>query len=900
MTPTRTGVETASGGWPGRWERHESDCDIGAGNASQRGDVRRMLTAAVEETFDLTTDRVIYESDSLPPASSECAVGQTQMLAGPVFRPAGCGIAAAAGFLDARNCVGTRQWIVVVTDTAGSPDALRLLTARRMSSLERVVVIAQWPASPETGEVVAACRRAGWRIYPCSTEADELRRGLFQVRIATTPALVLLPGDGTHPAPVDCSTSDDVYERLVRELLDVLHRDPRLLAAVTVNELPWLRLLEAPPGQSIYAPPTDLASTLVRLGAAAEAGCHVLAVVDLPHLLRHKDVIVRELSRLDRQSTLIVVDPAARAAREAGGPLGVRRLVKLPGTQTHLLSPASDPVRLVAHCLESRQPRLLYCPVRPVPDAPCAAADPPRGGTVAETSTPGPTAARVLEEFSRSNRGVFAIVLSDHPHWREFTARIPQQSVYVPAPEVGEALGWAAALGELDGHLLLVLGAEALKQYEPVLRDKVCAPYRRVTLLIDAGSDGAQEALNTAARALPRSARRIAVHDGSSLSAALQEHVNRSAPAAIVLAAGPGWTAARPPAADGKRETGAPSAPSHSPAPPANRSTGRRDPAGRSGPDDSEGELEYERAQIAGRRFTPVVEEWLDRYRRVGHRDVYLWRWTGHAVDLITLSCVAPAWRAHVGETKFLAAMFNVLLDDVADRERQPDVLLELLRRTRDGQPDRHRFAGESWSLTLACQVWDELWRRSREYPRYDEFADLLTYDLRQLCNTVEYSLLIHHNPALINPVEHDLYSSHGMMVACAATLDLMCSPAFRAEEMGLLREAVWHAGCMARIGNLLTTWEREIADQDYSSGIFALAVGRGWLSPGDLAEGNARRISAAVRRPELDREFRDRWRAHRACLSRLEGRLDSVDVAAYRDGLDRLFRSELASRGKK
>jgi hypothetical protein len=277
-----------------------------------------------------------------------------------------------------------------------------------------------------------------------------------------------------------------------------------------------------------------------------------------------------------------------------------------------------------------------------------------------------------------------------------------------------------------------------------------------------------------------------------------------------------------------------------------------------------------------------------------------LWRWTAHAVDLITLSCVDPAWRTHVGETKFLTAMFNVLLDDVADHDRQPQVVLELLKRTRDGQRPQDGGLDKSSATGLACQIWDELWRRARTCPRAPEFTELLQYDLRQLCNTIEYSLLIHQNRALINPVEHDLYSSHGMTVACASTLDLMCSPAFRVEELGLLREAVWHAGCMARIGNLVTTWEREIADNDFSSGVFALAVGRGWLSPADLAADQRTRIEQAIRGHDLEREFTQRWTAHRACLSRLQGRIGSVNVSAYLQGLERLFHSELASRGRK
>ena len=117
----------------------------------------------------------------------------------------------------------------------------------------------------------------------------------------------------------------------------------------------------------------------------------------------------------------------------------------------------------------------------------------------------------------------------------------------------------------------------------------------------------------------------------------------------------------------------------------------------------------------------------------------------------------------------------------------------------------------------------------------------------------------------MINSVEHALYSPHGMMVTCAATMDLMCSPRFDVSELGPLREALWHAACMARYGNLLTTWRREIERGDFTSGVFSKAVDNGWLTRGELQEVTLEQVEQRVSVPAIEREFLNRWQGHRA-----------------------------------
>jgi hypothetical protein len=308
--------------------------------------------------------------------------------------------------------------------------------------------------------------------------------------------------------------------------------------------------------------------------------------------------------------------------------------------------------------------------------------------------------------------------------------------------------------------------------------------------------------------------------------------------------------------------------------------------------------METAARQIREYRFNPWQQKWVDEYCAVGKRDIYLWRWTARAVEWLTLSCVAPEWRSSVCDTKFLAAMFNVLLDDIVDERRDPSAMVDMQSLMGEGSESAVERLGHYGEFI--GRVWREIQRRVREYPREPEFRRLLSYDFRQLCNQIDYSGLLHRHPYLINQTEHDLYSPHGMMVACTATLDLTCSPGFRNEDLGTLREAVWHANSMARIGNLVTTWQREIGHDDFSSGVFARAVSLGRLHADDLSSSNRSAIEAAISEAGIEREFADRWKLHRERLVELAPRIKSVSLLDLLEGLERLMASEYASRGHK
>jgi hypothetical protein len=315
-------------------------------------------------------------------------------------------------------------------------------------------------------------------------------------------------------------------------------------------------------------------------------------------------------------------------------------------------------------------------------------------------------------------------------------------------------------------------------------------------------------------------------------------------------------------------------------------------------------DIQREIEQAISKYLSPTLEHWSARYAQVGHRQnhYYLWRWARQGVEVTMLSSVDPKLRDEVCDTKVLGVMLDVLVDDVADRSGNEGLLECLLNLPfQDDLPDLSCFSPDEQAYAqLVLELWREIHTRARRYPRYQEFAAVLRYDYVQLFNTMRYSHLLNRNPALLNVVEHDLYLPHNMHMMVSATLDLMCSSLFDAAETGHVREAAWLGQCMGRIGNLTTTWERELGEGDFTSGVYARALMQGDLTPRQLRQVDREAIRAAIVDGQHEAHFLARWQEYRRTILAKKPRVKSVDLNQLALGLQRLICLHLGSRGYK
>ena len=312
--------------------------------------------------------------------------------------------------------------------------------------------------------------------------------------------------------------------------------------------------------------------------------------------------------------------------------------------------------------------------------------------------------------------------------------------------------------------------------------------------------------------------------------------------------------------------------------------------------------LRPEMETIIQRPLPSDLAHWVERYDSVGERHPFLWKWCLKGVELTCLPCVDPELYDPNNETKVIGVMFDVLLDDVADELKDTRFLERLLAIPfaedavkLDSLPeDQQRYGA------IAVEVWDAILQRASGYPRYDEFKELLRFDYLQLLNAMRYASLINSTPQVINLAEHDLYLPHNMHMMVSGTLDLMCSSDFRPEELGRVRSVLWNAQCMGRIGNLVTTWEREVSARDFSSGVFSQALEEGHLTPHDLAHAEPDELKRRIQEHGCEAFFLERWRHHRRRIAALAEQIRSFDVTELLAGLDNLLRFHLGSRGLK
>lgn len=304
----------------------------------------------------------------------------------------------------------------------------------------------------------------------------------------------------------------------------------------------------------------------------------------------------------------------------------------------------------------------------------------------------------------------------------------------------------------------------------------------------------------------------------------------------------------------------------------------------------------------------PAVREFSQRYDRlIGDRDPFLWKWIYNLFDKFTLTSVPNETRSDVYEQKTLLTVFVTVLDDLAETNADWDTF-EAGRRIpfSDDTADREipeTAAVDRDILEYLDDLWDAIDAEIRDAPRYAEFIDVFEYDLRQTFNSMEYSGLVNDNPAMANRAETERYDAYNMTMYPYACLDLMHSPSFDRAELGVLRSILADLQQMARIGNWITTWERELDEGDISSGVVVCALNRDIIDYEEIVDAGERDVellAERIRSHGIEAEFTREWELRDRTVRKRTSEMESVDVERIVDGIETVMNHHLASEGYK
>jgi len=212
----------------------------------------------------------------------------------------------------------------------------------------------------------------------------------------------------------------------------------------------------------------------------------------------------------------------------------------------------------------------------------------------------------------------------------------------------------------------------------------------------------------------------------------------------------------------------------------------------------------------------------INKYTKIGHRGESLYDWILRVFENLGLSTIKTQYLDSLAITKTRLLLFTVLIDDPVDNvsKRNFKLFEELIKIPFD--TDHINISNldekEREYLEFTKEVWLNIINEIRTYPSYKKYEAAFNFDIKQLLNSMEYSKFANTYPNGVNTIENDAYLHHSTFVLPQTDLDLMCSEGFDDNELGSLRELSFVSGKMARIGNLIKTYPRELLEADMSS----------------------------------------------------------------------------------
>lgn len=305
--------------------------------------------------------------------------------------------------------------------------------------------------------------------------------------------------------------------------------------------------------------------------------------------------------------------------------------------------------------------------------------------------------------------------------------------------------------------------------------------------------------------------------------------------------------------------------------------------------------------KVQGFELSNDMQNFINEYNRIfGERDIFLWKWLGpvYRDTGVMLSTVDKKYVDSITDEKILVTMIAVILDDIADIYKDKELLESMSDIFRDGCVRKEYENNEK--ICFVKKAWEFLINRLSKYPNYAKYKDMFIYDFKQLLNCVDYSYTVNNNPNMLNSTEAENYDCHNMIVFLLNGIDLMASPDFNEKELSHIRKAFWYAQQMARIGNWLSTWKREVKEKDYCSGVFAYIFEKQIIDPEEINSKSNEEIIEKIEKSGMKQHFLKSWMKHYQKLASLKDNIKSANMDEYLVGLQNVIKYHIASEGLK
>lgn len=314
--------------------------------------------------------------------------------------------------------------------------------------------------------------------------------------------------------------------------------------------------------------------------------------------------------------------------------------------------------------------------------------------------------------------------------------------------------------------------------------------------------------------------------------------------------------------------------------------------------------IKKEIEEVKNVKLPAELQKWVEEYEKIGSRDRFLWKmwYKIFSVESFPVLISPSKYENFLRSIKLLITMFVVQLDDVVDKRRKEKLLQEVLNIClKENNINTGSLSLEDKKyLVFTKKLWDCILRKIRKYPNYKEMEEVFYYDFYQIINTMKFARLVNKKLNLINRNEYWLYFTNNMAFFIGLDVNMMCTNKNNLKNLNIFRTITYEAQIMGRICNWVTTWQREIKDKDFTSGIFAYAIDKDIISVGELNEGSENKIIKKINKAKIERSLLEKWENSYNKIDLMTGKIRNSYISSYLRGQKYLFMIDLVTKNYK
>lgn len=293
--------------------------------------------------------------------------------------------------------------------------------------------------------------------------------------------------------------------------------------------------------------------------------------------------------------------------------------------------------------------------------------------------------------------------------------------------------------------------------------------------------------------------------------------------------------------------------------------------------------------------WQPLIDRFLEirqLYPAIfSHRTSFFWKWIQVAFEIVRLN-ISPNYFIHDHSLKCRSAMVTYLLDDICDTTQDESCFKRGIAAL-SGKISKN----ESDLNTLLYQAWVSVQNDIQKAQNYPLLKNDIVEAYEKQWYSLRYSLTLLDKSA----IDWDAYIEfipHTTSVYMGGLIDLLFTPNILSSQVEQLKKVFLLTQKMAQIGNWVTTWEREVDHNDFTSGVVVFAIENNWVRRGDIKNRNAEALKRDIERSPSENYFLTMWKESREECCQLSKQLDIPLVDEYINSFSTILFMQLASVG--